>query len=66
MESDQIILFYQGKKISDEDLMKQLKRRLPPYMLPGRLCRLKSFPYNQNGKIDRKKLLKDYQEQTKC
>jgi amino acid adenylation domain-containing protein len=66
MESDRIILFYQGKKISDEDLMKQLKRRLPPYMLPGRLCRLKSFPYNQNGKIDRKKLLKDYQEQTKC
>lgn len=64
--SDQIILFYQGKKISDEDLMKQLKRRIPPYMLPGRLCRLKSFPYNQNGKIDRKKLLKDYQEQTKC
>jgi D-alanine--poly(phosphoribitol) ligase subunit 1 len=52
---DRLVLFYQGKA-KEEPLLKALQEKLPAYMLPNRLVRLKAMPYNGNGKIDRKSL----------
>lgn len=42
------------------ELKKQLKERIPSYMVPKRIVPLEKFPLNTNGKIDRKQLLEDY------
>jgi D-alanine--poly(phosphoribitol) ligase subunit 1 len=34
----------------------KLSQRVPPYMLPRRICLVGSFPMNVNGKADRRKL----------
>lgn len=47
-----IILFVVGE-VSEKDLLPELKRRLPRYMLPGRIVRLEQMPFTANGKIDR-------------
>ena len=56
-----IILFYEGKAELDRaHLRKALSSQLPKYMLPN-ACRLvDSFPLNPNGKVDRKKLISEY------
>ena len=52
-----IVAYYLSKKIIDENVLKNyLKSKLPEYMMPHYLIRLEQFPYNLNGKIDRKKL----------
>ena len=55
----QIVLFYQGD-IEEEALKEYLLTIIPKYMVPTVYIQLKNFPYNDNGKIDRKKLEKDY------
>ena len=55
----QIVLFYQGD-IDEESLKEYLLTIIPKYMVPTVYISLKKFPYNDNGKIDRKKLEKDY------
>ena len=55
----QIVLFYQGD-IEEEALKEYLLTIIPKYMVPTVYISLKKFPYNDNGKIDRKKLEKDY------
>ena len=55
----QIVLFYQGD-IEGEVLKEYLLTIIPKYMVPTIYIPLKKFPYNDNGKIDRKKLEKDY------
>ncbi len=52
--NDKIILVYQGKKLTDEDILKYLKSKLPPYMIPDKIEKITLMPHNQNGKIDRK------------
>ena len=49
---DSIILIYEGKANKDE-LLDQLKKRVPEYMVPNRIIKIPSMPYNSNGKIDR-------------
>lgn len=52
-----IIAYYLSKDIIDESILKNyLRSKLPEYMMPHYLIRLEHFPYNLNGKIDRKKL----------
>lgn len=51
---DKIILVYQGKKLTAEDILKQLKSKVPSYMIPDRIEKITLMPHNQNGKIDRK------------
>ncbi len=53
----EIVLFYQGD-ISDRDIIMYLKTILPKYMIPTKYYQKDSFPYNDNGKIDRIKLKK--------
>ena len=55
----QIVLFYQGD-IEEEALKEYLLTIIPKYMVPTVYIPLKKFPYNDNGKIDRKKLENDY------
>ena len=40
-------------KISEKDIYKELKQRIPKYMLPKEICILDDIPLNVNGKIDR-------------
>ncbi len=47
-----IVLFYTGK-VDAHDINKQLKNKVPEYMLPNRKEKLKNMPTNLNGKIDR-------------
>lgn len=49
---DRIMLFYQGKA-EETALMEYIRSKLPDYMIPSKLIRLKAMPYNANGKIDR-------------
>lgn len=58
-EKKQIALFYQGD-IKEEELKDYLLTIIPKYMVPTIYYALKRFPYNDNGKIDRKKLEQQY------
>jgi amino acid adenylation domain-containing protein len=54
--ADGIELFLETEKFDTELLMKQLKRKLPYYMVPRRIRTLARLPLNPNGKYDRKTL----------
>ena len=58
-ERKEIVLFYQGT-IGEEELREYLLTVIPKYMVPTIYFKLKSFPYNDNGKIDRGMLKKSY------
>lgn len=53
---NQLAVFYLGE-VKSEEIRKQLKSRVPYYMVPHRLIRTNRFPLNKNGKTDRKVLL---------
>ena len=54
--ADGIELFLEAKKCDAELLTKQLKAKLPYYMVPRRIRTLPKLPLNPNGKYDRKAL----------
>jgi amino acid adenylation domain-containing protein len=54
--ADGIELFLETEKFDTESLMKQLKTKLPNYMVPRRIRTLPRLPLNPNGKYDRKAL----------
>jgi len=54
--ADGIDLFLEAEKFNTELLMKQLKTKLPYYMVPRRIRTLARLPLNPNGKYDRKTL----------
>ena len=37
-----------------------LKKELVSYMIPSKIILVKNLPLNSNGKIDRKKIIKEY------
>jgi non-ribosomal peptide synthetase component F len=53
--ADRLVLFYQGTNQTDS-LKSSLSERIPTYMLPNKVVRLKTMPHNSSGKIDRKDL----------
>lgn len=59
---DKIVFIYEGSKMSDSELMDKLSEKLPVYMRPNVIKRIKQIPYNQNGKIDRKLLKQTYKD----
>lgn len=59
-EKSKIVMCYTGKEEKIIDLISYLKKKVPEYMIPNQFLHLKKFPYNVNGKIDRKALKKEY------
>lgn len=51
-----IAYYISNQNISETELRKYLKNKLPEYMVPHYLIKLDQLPYNLNGKIDRKNL----------
>jgi len=49
---NKIVLFYTGNA-EGHDIIEQLKRMVPGYMLPNRNEKMDKLPFNINGKIDR-------------
>ena len=50
----QIVFFYvSDTDITDKAVYKELKSRVPGYMLPAKIKRMEQMPLNVNGKIDR-------------
>ncbi len=61
-EKDKIVLLYTGK-IGDKEIMEGVSLKVPSYMHPNIIVKLKVMPYNQNGKIDRTWLKDHYNDQ---
>ncbi len=55
-ENKKIVLYYQGKDLSEKELLSQAKTKLPNYMCPNEIHKLDQMIYNANGKIDKNKL----------
>lgn len=51
-----IVLAYEGKKIDEDHIRECLEQKIMDYMIPSKYLNMKTFPLNQNGKIDRKKI----------
>lgn len=57
-----IVLYYGAKKDVLDNLKKNLKEKLPFYMLPTKYICLESLPINRNGKTDRVKIKELYKQ----
>lgn len=51
-KEDKIVLVYEGK-LTDEDIYNRAKEKLPKYMWPSVVKRVRQMTLNANGKIDR-------------
>lgn len=54
-EREKIVLFYVGDA-EGKEILKELKGKLPRYMIPNRLERIEAMPLTANGKINRLEL----------
>lgn len=61
-ETEDIVLFYVGE-IEKEEVLKSISKRLPKYMVPTRINKIKQMPMNINGKIDRVRIKNNYLEE---
>lgn len=57
-EKQKLYCFYIGD-VDKKTIYEELKKVLPPFMIPGIFRSVLKFPINKNGKIDRKLLLKE-------
>lgn len=60
-----IVLFYESPKLSIDDIIDYANKKLVKYMRPNKIIKLNKMPFNANGKIDRVKLKKEYEEMEK-
>ena len=51
-----ILLIYEGSLKDTEAVRGLLSEKVPAYMRPDKVIRVRSMPYNANGKTDRAKL----------
>ena len=58
-EKGKIVLYYVGD-ITSKELVKQLKEKLPRYMIPNYVEQLEEIPFTANGKINRVSLKDKY------
>ncbi len=56
-ETEQILLFYEGRSSDKDNIYEQLSNKVPSYMQPDKIIRIKELPKNTNGKIDRINLM---------
>lgn len=55
--NSEIVLFYTGQ-MDSKDLKKEIRKKVPKYMIPTRYISVDVMPLNLNGKIDRGELKK--------
>lgn len=58
---NKIIAFYEGEA-EKRQIVRALGKKLPAYMIPNVWVKLDRLPITKNGKIDRKKMMKEYRE----
>lgn len=56
---DKLVVVYSGKASAD-DVRQAVIEKVPIYMQPDKVEKIRQMPYNQNGKIDRKNLLERF------
>lgn len=56
---DSIALIYEGG-ISEVELSQKIALKLPVYMCPNKIVKIKQIQYNQNGKVDRAYYKKEF------
>lgn len=62
-ENNKIIAFYDGD-IEKRELIRELKKDLPVFMIPNVFYKIDGFPITKNGKIDRQKLSQMIKEES--
>lgn len=55
--NSEIVLFYTGT-VDSKKVKKEIKKKIPKYMIPNRYILMEEMPLNLNGKIDREQLRK--------
>lgn len=61
-KTQRIVAVYEGS-VEKSDLIKDIKERIPSYMMPSVINKVDEMPINLNGKIDRVLLKKNYIEE---
>ncbi len=61
-----LVVYYTGKRITNEQWKKYLSQKLPVYMIPTSYVWLESMPLNKNAKIDRERLPEPKGESKQC
>ena len=56
-----IVAFYEGN-VERKEIVRALKQYLPAFMVPNAFRQVEQMPLTKNGKIDRKALMTEYQE----
>ncbi len=59
-DKDKLVLVYEGRKLTEQELVSGISSKVPHYMVPNQYVHIKNMPHNQNGKIDRKWLQNHY------
>lgn len=54
-----IVFFFKGR-VEESAIKANFEAKVPEYMIPNVMISIKQFPYNANGKIDRKELKRMY------
>ncbi|MPM14528.1 Tyrocidine synthase 1 [bioreactor metagenome] len=57
---EKIVLFYQAAQQNNKEVVLNLQRYLPKYMIPNQFICMQSLPMNKNAKIDRQALKREY------
>ena len=52
-EAGKVTAFYTGAELEKKDIIKDLRQKLPVFMIPADIIHLDEFVLNKNGKIDR-------------
>lgn len=60
-ESGKIVLFYVGD-VDKKEMVLELRKKLPRYMIPNSINIIEDMPFTANGKINRKELMNIYKE----
>lgn len=58
----QIVLFYTAKAERKVEIIKDLTRKLPRYMCPNKYIYKEELPMNAHGKIDRKRIIMEFND----
>ena len=54
---EKIVLFYAGS-LDAKNVLMQLKDKLPRYMIPNNVEQVDTLPFTENGKVNRRELMR--------